>query len=352
MTFGAKPRAYCDLLPTARHIIHNPSMSSSMPDPDPQQRLTIDQGRSARRRAWLAAAAAALVAAVVIVIIARLVATHKTSKIAVPREAFNLLTQRFWAVLGFAVGIGVASAAVIQLAKQLFRVRSRFQQRWVMDWIGDRCAIEPLWADWLEQHPKIEGNSSASPDAAPTSVAASSLAASQRKLAEEELQEALLGGRAEYALRDVFDLPIEQLCAQISSAADLAITEPERNAELLLGLTGPTGLKDIDQLAPAKRIVDGRIEREPSKEKPAYPQVAQGVRTGIDVMQISVGQRWRRGVQGSAVLISGILGVIGVFFARVAWPTRGLFILAALVFGGFFAWLIRDLTAIVERIRG
>jgi hypothetical protein len=328
-------------------------MSGSMPDQDHERSLiTIGHGRSLWRSPWrLAVVGAALVIIVTIIVV--LATTQTAPKLAVPREAFNILTQRFWAVLGFAVGIGVASAAAIQLAKQLFRVRSRFQRRWVMDWIGERCAIEPLWADWLERHRAIERTLSAPPDAAP--VLASALAASQRKLAAEELQEALLGGRTKRALRDVFDLPIEQLCAQISSAADLAIAEPDRNAELLLGLMGPTGLKDIDSLAPPRRIVDGRIERiEParSKKADAYPPVAQGVRTGIDVMQISVGQRWRRGVQSSAVLISGILGVIGVFFARVTWPTRGLFILAALVFGGFFAWLVRDLTAIIERIRG
>jgi hypothetical protein len=296
----------------------------------------------------------------IIVLLIELAVTHSGPKVTIPRETFNLLTQRFWAVLGFAVGIGVASAAAIQLAKQLFRVRSRFQQRWVMDWIGERCAIEPLWADWLKTHPTTESHSSTDPDAAPVLVSPSSLAASQSKLAAEELEEALLGGYAHRTLRDVFDLPIEQLCAQISSAANLAITEPDRNAELLLGLTGPTGLKDIDLLAPGKKtadgrieVVDGRIMRTSNEEdNNAYPTVAQGVRTGIDVMQISVGQRWRRRVQGSAVLISGILGVAGVFFARVTWPTRGLFILAALVFGGFFAWLVRDLTAIVERIRG
>jgi hypothetical protein len=305
------------------------------------------------------AVAAALPLAAVII---GLAATHRTSKLAIPREAFNLLTQRFWAVLGFAVAIGVASAAAIQLAKQLLWVRSRFQRRWVMDWIGERCAIEPLWADWQENNHMTESYSSTAPDAAPVPISASSLAASQRTLAAEELEEALLGGRAPRALRDVFDLPIEQLSAQISSAADLAITRPHRNAELLLGLTGPTGLKDIDRLAPAQKIIDGRIERIErtrnedeqirNEDDGAYTRVAQGVRAGIDVMQISVGQRWRRGVQGSAVLICGILGVIGVFFARVTWPTRGLFILAALVFGGFFAWLVRDLTAIIERIRG
>jgi hypothetical protein len=328
-----------------------------MPDQDHQRSLiTIGHGRRlSRLDAWLLAVVVVLALGLIV-----LALTPSAPKLAVPREAFNILTQRFWAVLGFAVAIGVASAAALQLAKQLFWVRSRFQRRWVMGWIGERCAIEALWADWLERNPKIEGNPSASPDPASasesaSSLAASSLAASQRRLAAEELEEALLGGRAKRALRDVFDLPIEQLCAQISSAADLAITEPDRNAELLLGLMGPTGLTHIDSLAPPQRIVDGRIERkEPahSEKADAYSPVAQGVRTGIDVMQISVGQRWRRGVQGSAVLISGILGVIGVFFARVTWPTRGLFILAALVFGGFFAWLVRDLTAIVERIRG
>lgn len=308
---------------------------------------TIDSGPSEFRRFWLPTLVAAVIP--IAALIVGLIVSSRTSKLVVHREAFGLLTGRSWTVLGFAVGIGVASAATIQVAKQLLGVRSRFQRRWVMDWIGDRCAIEPLWADWLERHRQLIERS-ASPSDDPV-VSPQVLADSQRSLATAELEAALLGGFGQRELRDVFDLPIEQLCAQIGSAADLAITRPDVNAELLLALMGPDRLADIDSLAPPDKVQDGRIRRGHRDDDNAYGLVAQGARTGIDLMQISLGQRWRRGVRSSAVVISGIIGAVGVFFVQITWPTRALFILAALILGGFFAWLVRDLSAIIERAR-
>lgn len=317
-----------------------------MPDSQTEldrQRLitTIDQRSSAGWRVMLIAVAAAALAVALFV---RITALTRT-KITVPREAFSVLTQRSWAVLGFAVAIGVASAALIQLAKQLFGVRSRFQRRWVTAWIEERCAIEPLWADWWEQHEKLPYVPASTP------VSSAVLTTSQRTLAAAELETVLLGGFADQDLRQVFDLPIEQLCAQIGSAADFAISKPDEYAELLLALMGPAGLKSIDDLAPPRDIAEGRIRRGLNKDGDAYALVAQTVRQGIDLMQISLGQRWRRGVRRTAVLISGMLGFAGVLFVQITWPTRVLFALAALVLGGFFAWLVRDMAAIVERVR-
>jgi len=334
-----------------RCIIHTVPMPDSQPELTRRRRLaTIGRGPSAFRRFWFPTLVGAGLPIVALVV--GLIVSSRTSRFVVHREAFGLLTERSWAVLGFAAGIGIATAASIQVAKQILGVRSRFQQRWVMAWIGDRCAIEPLWSDWQEQNrhrtPAVEGlfDASGSPLVSPAV-----LAASQRSFAVAELEAAILGGFAQHELRHVFDLPIEQLSAQIGFAADLGLTRPQSNAELLLALMGPDRLSDIDSLLPPQRIVDGRVIRTHSDNDTAYANVAQGVRAGIDLMQISLGQRWKRGVRSSAVVVSGVIGVVAVFFVRISWPTRGLFALAALVLGSFFAWLTRDLTAIVERVR-
>lgn len=338
-------------------------MSASPPELDRQRKLiTI-----ATAQAWYRIPAVIGAAIVLVLVAVGLIVALLSPHVSVPREAFGVLTQRSWGVLGFAAAIGVASAATIQLAKQLFGVRSRFQWRWVRDWIGERCAIEPLWANWQKRYSlAVLPAAGAAPAASivPGGVNAADLADAQRSFATAELESALLGGFADRELRRVFDLPIEQLCAQISAAADQAMAQPHLYAELLLALTGPAGLDDIDALAPPADVVGGRVIRAPSVDSSAagdnpfagadnraYARVAQGVRAGIDLMQISVGQRWTRGIRASAVAVCGALGAAGVFFIRITWPTRLLFALAALVLGGFFAWLARDLAAIVERTR-
>lgn len=265
-----------------------------------------------------------------------------SSRIAVTREPFDLLSHRSWSLIGFAIVIGAASAATVQMLKQFLPVRAALQQRWVMEWIGDRCAVETLWADWLEGQkiPKEGATAKAISDAQSTAAAG-------------ELESALLGGFAKGDLRRVFDLAVEHLCAQFSSAADFALSQPESYAELLLALAGPTKLASIDKLAPPVSVVDGRILRQRGKPESDQPFVllAEGTRAGIDLLQISVGQRWRRTVRGAAVLLSGLFGAFGALLVNQTLASRLLYTLAALVFGGFFAWVIRDLTAIAERLR-
>ena len=265
-----------------------------------------------------------------------------SSSITVAREPFDLLSHRSWSLIGFAIVIGAGSAATVQMLKQFFPVRAALQRRWVMEWIGDRCAIEALWADWLERQkiPK-EGSS------------AKAIAGAQSTAAAEELEAALLGGFARGDLRRVFDLAIEHLCAQVSSAADFALSQPERYAELLLALAGPAKLESIDMLAPPVSITNGRIRRQQAKvdSDQSFALLAEGTRAGIDLLQISVGQRWRRTVRAAAVLLSGLFGAFGALLVNQSPSSRLLYTLAALVFGGFFAWVIRDLTAIAERLR-
>lgn len=256
------------------------------------------------------------------------------------RDTVSLLIRGSWAVVGFTAAVGVVSAGIIQVGKQVFGVRGIVQRTWVLRWIETRSTEEPLWSDWRERHPEISRDDTVA-----------DLADAQRQLASIELQRALLGGLSPHELQRVFNLPVEQLCAQIGAAADLAMSEPQDHAELLLALTGPAWLKEIDSLAPPNRVVNGRIFRRRSEDNTAYALVAQAARSGVDMMQISLGQRWQRGVRLAAIYVSGLLGVTAAVLVHGSVLAQVLLGAAALVLGGFFSWLTRDLVAIVERVR-
>jgi hypothetical protein len=119
---------------------------------------------------------------------------------------------------------------------------------------------------------------------------------------------------------------------------------------------GPAGLADIDRVAPPRRIRDDRIDRsadgdDDDRADAALGTLARSVRSGLDVLQASIGRQWSRAVRTWAVALSGALGVVLVMFIRISPLQRVLFVLAALLLGSFFAWLVRDLTAVVERVR-
>jgi hypothetical protein len=140
----------------------------------------------------------------------------------------------------------------------------------------------------------------------------------------------------------VLDLPAELLAAQISAAVDLALGAPADYQRLLTVLCGPPNGAAVERLAKL-----GRLE----PDDPSSIEVGRRLTTAVDILQISLGHGWRIRVRTAAVVTSGIVGVFLVDVADVRPDHRGVLILASLILGGFFAWLARDLTAIVERAR-
>jgi hypothetical protein len=295
----------------------------------------------------------------VLLFVAAIVTLAYRVHLPVALSSSGTLAQRSWDVLGFSAAIGLTSAAILQVAKQVFGLRSFWQRRWVVAWIEGRCGVDQLWRSWLEAHQSLLTRVHDEPTPLASADAARAMAREQAEAAYRQLQTAVLGAYAERDLRRVFDLPTEQLCALLSTAADYALTSPHENAELLLAFSGPTGLGNIDRVAPPRGLYNNFwIDRSPADDETSDPHddaalgmLAHSVRSGLDVLQASIGQQWSRAVRTWAVAISGVLGAVIVLFIRLSPPERILFALAALLLGGFFAWLFRDLTAVVERAR-
>lgn len=200
-------------------------------------------------------------------------------------------------LLWFALICGLASYATIEGLKRIVRVRGHYQ----------------LWQvkRWLERD--ADGSF-------------------------RQLLRALGLGRGDHTLR-VFNLPTEQLVAQISAAADVALADPVGHGALIYALAAPVP----DQLlAGAGPDEESRTLRS---------QLAQRMRLGIDRLQISLAEQWRRTVQGAALWIAGLYGIFVANAADVSSASEPRYVLAALLLGGPIAWVLRDLAAAVERAR-
>lgn len=196
-------------------------------------------------------------------------------------------------VLWFSLLCGVAASATIEVFKRIFQIRGWFQDRATRAWLLERSGKDEGYAQLLD-----------------------AMGLSKKEQARRD------------AVLRVFNLPTEQLAAQVSAAADVALSDRERYEQLIAGLTGDRA--GADDLARAEAV-------------------GQRVRTGVDQLQISLGERWRRQVQASALWISGAFGILLIEGAGVGAQAR--FVLAALLIGGLFAWTLRDLAAVVERSR-
>ena len=265
------------------------------------------------------------------------------------------------ALLVQSAAIGVIVMASIQMVRAIVPVHSRFHRQRVSTWLGRapdemkktadfnarmRALIDR--SEWLKEYISPETT-------------------------EKEILHRLLqlttaeGGDRPAVSLAFFDLPLEQLCGQISAGAERAIVDPKTNGAILLRLANAAGEDDVVSLFKAHRKLHRQRPRDSSASAQAPPEsapsnqteeqfmrarasVEERVRRSIDCLQIESGFYWRRRLRGLAVALSATLGATA---ALVGGHPLAIALTAAVsgIIGGFFAMLARDLTAIVERLR-
>lgn len=246
----------------------------------------------------------------------------------------NGLSAATGSVSGFLTAmaaLGTISMALLQAAKDAFPLRRWFQRSWLRDWMA-RASVPPRGTE----PPKLTWGAQA---------------------AETQLVELSTAGDA----RAFFELPVEQLCGQMLSAAHVAVDYPDKYRDLLLCLAHsargtdvsavlnppPEAQKKLDDLSPdeRKRMTDYVDARN---------RVNHMVQRAIDSVQIAMGFRWKWLLQMAAMLISGFLGALAYRMGSEPFEpatTMGYFLLSG-VLGGFLAPVARDLVAAIESVRG
>jgi hypothetical protein len=220
-------------------------------------------------------------------------------------------------LLWFGAFSGVLSMALVEVAKRLFGIRGLYQRRQIRQWFVERS--DP------------SGGQSAFAELL-VAVGLNKAEGSQRQQKRSGLKRL----RFEQDLERFFDLPMEQLAAQVSDAVEVAITNPREYRSMLAGLGAPPN----DYGAKGGGLTH-EVER----------NLALSARAGIDALQISVGERWRRYVRSTAVWVSGAVGVLLTRYGDFTEASRPTFILTALFLGGAVAWSARDVSAGLEKWR-
>jgi hypothetical protein len=270
--------------------------------------------------------------------------------------------DRVRTLLWYGLVSGLASMATIEVAKRLFGLRSHYQRLQVTAWLRNRTA-QPA-----------PGSSGSARDGLVAEPGASGELDKAMGLDEES---------SHLQRRWLFDLPIDQLVAQVSSAVDIALADPAGYQLLLEAISGQAtaaiapapakaasaaiAVDPADAAVRATAAVQAGVATGASSAVPvgaAAPlrgaeesadsefRRSQRVRSGLDQLQISVGGRWRRYVQGTALWLSGLYGILLVFITRAPSSARPEYIIGALLIGGMLSWVARDIAAVIERWRG
>jgi hypothetical protein len=225
----------------------------------------------------------------------------------------------------------LASFATIEALKRVFGLRGWYQRRQAAKWLNARASVvDDYGAEAFEELLDALGVYRRQPRVPPDGETSAPQGAPQHVNFPGD--------------RDrVFNLPTEQLAGQVGAAADIAMTPPDRGrySKLLSSLIGAP---------PSTSWLSAASADAASNEDEAI-EYAQRIRAGVDQMQISISERWRRYLQGGAMWISGLYGIGLTHAADLPAKSEPRYVLASLLLGGLFSWVARDLAAVIERAR-
>jgi len=312
------------------------------------------ESEPARSEAWLFAFASALTFVLAVALFAALRMAGGVFQQARDGAMEALLLQ--------SAAIGVIAMASLQLVRAMVPVRSWFHRHRVSTWLGRAPDELRKTADFKERMLEL------------IAVDAGLGEYIRPQTTEQEIIHRLLqlttaeGGDRPAVSLAFFDLPLEQLCGQISAGAERAIVDPKANGAILLRLANAAGEDDVVRFFRAHRQLHPPRHSEPEATVAGLPDspspdaraeeqlmrarasVEERVRRSIDCLQIETGFYWRRRLRGLAVGLSAALGATAALVGEHPFASALTATLSGII-GGFFAMLARDLAAIVERLR-
>lgn len=152
-----------------------------------------------------------------------------------------------------------------------------------------------------------------------------------------------------------FDLPLEQIMAQLGHAADQAI------GDLFTDRTVPGQPKRLAHLTAAQRDTDeyrflvrllGKDSLTKAETDGDPTRLRLETQAALDDLQVSVGNAWRWRLRLTACTLSALFALAALIFAPAPPGSKIAALASSFLLGGFLAGFFRDLAAIVERFRG
>jgi hypothetical protein len=157
-----------------------------------------------------------------------------------------------------------------------------------------------------------------------------------------QLENALGRGAVHGRFSDAFNLPAEQLSAQINAAVERVLRDSREPTDLLTALCPTINDADIERL---------RRSRSDSAPDETSAIVAYEISSAIDQLQIHLAGQWRHYLQITSWWLAGVFGLLLAAFRVVPDINPISATVVALTAGGFIGWFARDLTAVVEGLR-
>jgi hypothetical protein len=256
--------------------------------------------------------------------------------------------------------VGALSMALLQTLKDIFPIRSWFQKARLRKWYEDKQGkmsklFQPenrqKFTDFLkfqgltdDQIQKYLGGYSYAND-------------STSKSSFEVFQYQLLSLSTDGNESAFYDLPIEQMCGQMNTCAQLAIEYPIRFTNVLSPLVASADPLDIYLLFLLPTPIQGMDNPDTKAINSLYSEarnrIGHHIQRAVDAIQISFGSSWKKYMQVASIILSGLICALGVGFldTQMTIFQRIALALVSAVLGGFLAPVARDLVAALQKLR-
>lgn len=251
--------------------------------------------------------------------------------------------------------VGVLAMAIIQTIKDMLPVRNWFQQFFLERWLQQKAKVaHKASTEWMTA--SKEGLAWFNAERERTDPPADNkyfVESPRVKRAEKDLFKLATDGDD----KALYDLPIEQLCGQINSAAQMVLDSPIDHPDLFRILASMADPVDVARVMFPPREAKGARplnDEEPQKRHDNYvdarTRVTHQIQRAIDALQIRVAFRWKFSLQMASILLSGVIAGVGVWiFGNGPHPV--LSSLGIAILGGFLAPVARDLVAALQQLR-
>jgi hypothetical protein len=161
-----------------------------------------------------------------------------------------------------------------------------------------------------------------------------------------------------YAL---FQLSIEQLCGQLLAAVQTVFNDPQNHRGLLIALASPQKEdslnSDIDVLTPSgdsnKTSKNKKNKQQEQVYLAARSRVHSAIQRNIDSLQISGAIEWRAWLKFVSALVSAVIAIILINVSGVSDQLflKFMFVIVVAPVAGYVASVLRDIIAVVEKLR-
>lgn len=239
-------------------------------------------------------------------------------------------------ILPFALAtsaVGVATMALIQMAREIFPIRRKFHEVQVRKWL-DKSAAHVQEPDVLNTwRTALEDPGLAPPDSAK---------------AFEQLVNLTTAGNANALL----SLEIEQLAGQLGAASRVAADSPSAGPDFFRCLAAYAQPVDLARLEKARTAYASLSKENQAAVAEARARVQHFIQRAIDGFQVSVSHRWKfwHHVASLAIGFAIVLAALSQYQEEQAkWGMAGAVLIS--VVAAFVAPVSKDLVAALQQLR-